>query len=368
MGRNVHLTSRKDSNACVLDSGEPGECVRHYLCDLDSQTVITDGRDIISFRKSRCPSTEVCCRTSDISDRNSGPRTNKQEDIPVTGCGWDNPEINLSKGTSKHNSLDADIGDFRFMVAVMRRTRATKTLRSRRNLICGGALIHPSVVVTVEHRMTNMTANQLKCRAGEYNLEDGNEENPHQEQNVKKISHHEEYFRPSLYNDVALLFLESPFQLAPNVGVACLGKVLPDPGTRCFSMGWGKYNQKRSKEKDQRAVILKKISLPLVSKEDCETALQNEYFGKYFRLHESLMCAGGEAGDTCAEDGGSPLVCVSKTHKEYTRYSVYGLVAYGIECGKEGLPSVYTNIAHIRDWIDEQMNKEEFDSSSYKIV
>lgn len=44
------------------------------------------------------------------------------------------------------------------------------------------------------------------------------------------------------YNNVALLFLEKPFVFrgAPHIGVACLGKRLPEPGTECVTMGWGK--------------------------------------------------------------------------------------------------------------------------------
>lgn len=59
---------------------------------------------------------------------------------------------------------------------------------------------------------------------------------------------------------------------------------------------------------------------------NCEKAMQNAIkpgrriptLGKNFRLHPSFVCAGGYSDllghqDTCTGDGGSPLVCPSKT-------------------------------------------------------
>lgn len=64
----------------------------------------------------------------------------------------------------------------------------------------------------------------------------------------------------NLFYDIAVLFLSQPFDMLPNVGVACL----PPPrervpgGTRCFATGWGK--DKFGKE-GRYQVILKKVSV-----------------------------------------------------------------------------------------------------------
>lgn len=58
-------------------------------------------------------------------------------------------------------------------------------------------------------------------------------------------------------------------------------------------------------------------------------------------------------------DGGSPLVCPVPGEIDY--YYQAGLVSWGLECGLEGVPGVYTNVAKFRDWIDHQMDDLTFD-------
>ncbi|XP_039432640.2 phenoloxidase-activating factor 2-like [Culex pipiens pallens] len=80
---------------------------------------------------------------------------------------------------------------------------------------------------------------------------------------------------------------------------------------------------------------------------ECETALRSTRLGGDFDLHESFLCAGGEAGvDTCTGDGGSPLVCPSTG-----RYQLAGIVAWGIGCGRPGIAGVYVNSSMYYDWI-----------------
>lgn len=55
--------------------------------------------------------------------------------------------------------------------------------------------------------------------------------------------------------------------------------------------------------------VLKKITMPIVPKEDCQKALRDTRLGKYFLLHDSFMCAGGEGVDTCVV---SSLYFISK--------------------------------------------------------
>jgi secreted trypsin-like serine protease len=52
-------------------------------------------------------------------------------------------------------------------------------------------------------------------------------------------------------------------------------------------------------------------------------------------------------------DGGGPLVCPDP--RDPTRYQQAGIVAWGICCGENNTPGVYTDVAMFRDWIDEQI-------------
>lgn len=64
-------------------------------------------------------------------------------------------------------------------------------------------------------------------------------------------------------------------------------------------------------------------------------------------------------------DGGGPLVCPHPHNPE--RYMQSGIVAWGIGCMKQQVPGVYANVAHFRDWIDENMKEYKLDTTYYSL-
>ncbi|CAH1641717.1 unnamed protein product [Spodoptera littoralis] len=115
--------------------------------------------------------------------------------------------------------------------------------------------------------------------------------------------------------------------------------VQQEDGTRCLATGWGK--DKFGKE-GRYSTVLKKVVLPVVSHDRCEHLLRsNTSLGKLFNLHSTFMCAGGEKDkDTCTGDGGSPLACPMDTD----RFVQSAMVAWGVGCGKDGVPGVYVDV------------------------
>lgn len=109
--------------------------------------------------------------------------------------------------------------------------------------------------------------------------------------------------------------------------------------------------------------ILKKIELPVVPSQECQTILRTTRLGRHFVLHESLVCAGGERGkDACYGDGGSPLACPIKGDPH--RFYQVGIVSWGIECGHD-YPGIYVNVPRFRNWIDEQFRENKLESRFY---
>ncbi|XP_038221443.1 phenoloxidase-activating factor 2-like [Zerene cesonia] len=351
-------STREASKPCTLQDGSIGECVLYFQCD-ESLTVIEDGSELLDLRRSVCAHyLEVCCAYSNGTNAAGAATTTPSPEMylslngdgdlnpmrrpttpfltksqELTGCGWSNPKIRAFKTTTKEvaeNSVYANYGDFPFMVAIIKQNNISDVW-SPSDFVGGGLLIHMSYVLTAAHKVTQYEASQLKCRAGEYDTQTIKEQFPHQERDVRKITVHENYFRASLYNDIALIALEAPFEPAPNIGIGCLGKTLPPDGATCFAMGWGKEFDNEYRE----ALILKKVKLNLVSRATCERQLQNERFGPQ-----------RQAGR------------LKKTNGDSTRYVAYGLVAYGLQCGHKDVPGVYVNLPNMYDWINGQMDGE----------
>lgn len=155
---------------------------------------------------------------------------------------------------------------------------------------CTGSLIHPSVVLTAAHCIKNASL-QIIVRAGEWDTQTDKEPYPYQDRIVDEIVMHEHYQKANLHNDFALLFVKEPFKLGNNVNTVCL----PQPNehfdrARCIVSGWGRDKFR----KGAYQAILKRIKVPVVPHDECQTLLRDTRLGKHFILNESFLCAGGE--------------------------------------------------------------------------
>lgn len=95
----------------------------------------------------------------------------------------------------------------------------------------------------------------LKVRAGEWDTQARSEPLSHQDRGVVSVVVHPDYRPGPLFNDVALIFLDRPFDLADNVDTVCL----PDAGqqfdgSRCYATGWGRDSFGESTEQTRPAM------------------------------------------------------------------------------------------------------------------
>lgn len=259
-----------------------------------------------------CPPGQVyCCMTGDD-----------------TSCG-------ISKiSSSPHAPGEAAYGAYPWQVAIFTNDGV---------YLGGGVLVRPNYVLTAAHKVQNYVNGGIKAILGAWKLYDQSivETYPSINISISNVILHYRYNRTLyLLDDIAVLRLSSnaPIATSPNINTACLSCEPVDVGTKCWVTGWGK-NAFGSNGTYQS--ILKEVDVSVISQANCETALRRAKGNRILKyLDNSTMCAGDEVGkDACTGDGGSPLVCQTKTGS----YQVIGLVTWGIGCAN-GIPGVYAKV------------------------
>lgn len=240
----------------------------------------------------------------------------------------------------------AEFGEFPAHAAILKRISPGDSL-----FVCSAALVSNLWLATAAHCVRRQRPEELKVRLGEWDVNRDDEFYPYFESNIREIVIHPDFQASSLVNDLALLRLETAIdaQQMPHIAPACLAT--PDESfvqQRCWLAGWGKdaFGQQGAFQS-----VLRKVDLPVVGRQDCEAALRYQTkLGKFFRLHSSALCAGGERGkDACEGDGGAGLYC---TEPESGLTKLAGLVSWGVGCGLKGVPGVYTNMGQFYGWLE----------------
>ncbi|NXJ09855.1 C1R protein, partial [Odontophorus gujanensis] len=163
---------------------------------------------------------------------------------------------------------------------------------------------------------------------------------------VRRIFIHPDYNPNDKQNyngDIALLELKYPVTLGPTVLPICL----PDTSNTTFYLdGHMGYVSGFGVEKNFLSNHLKYVKLPAVSREKCQSWLNNKNRNMVFS--ENMFCAGfrTEKRDTCQGDSGSVFTVLDM---ESGRWVATGVVSWGIGCA-QGY-GFYTKILSYLDWI-----------------
>ena len=229
-------------------------CVPYYNCDPLTNTVVdypeVDGSAIKEPRSRSDPRCghylEVCCQLS-------RPTTVNVEHAPTVNFDF-KPTCGVSDETD-------------WMVGLF------NTSDSTNRPFCGGSLLSPVVVLTAAHCVERFQPNQIKVAVGE------------QEKNVSEVIIHEHYLSSALYNDVAILILNSSLVGTNNIGTICVPKTLDD------------INQEDCMVSGSDNVFPEKLKrVAKVPNKVCQDVLRKKVGGQ-FLLQHSFMCAGTKTGD-----------------------------------------------------------------------
>nr|XP_021501276.1 serine protease 52-like [Meriones unguiculatus] len=230
----------------------------------------------------------------------------------------------------------ASISDFPWNVGIM----------DHRDHLCGGTILSEWWVLTASHCFNNLEDAHLEIICNTDDLTTKNLEY----KKVDKLIMHPGYDSWFLDNDIALLLLKSPLNLSINRVPICVSEVSDILAWRnCWVTGWGVTTTSGPQTISPK---LQKVQVELFRSDRCGFA------GSVFT--KNMLCAGSRrAGkDACQGDSGGGLVCNKKKGKNKSTWYQLGIVSWGVGCGKENFPGVYTKVTRYLKWISEETAKE----------
>ncbi|XP_055302911.1 trypsin-4 [Sitodiplosis mosellana] len=263
------------------------------------------------------------------------PTTTKPPHDQFSGnyCGSKNGNQDQERIVGGH---DASLNEWPWIVALFNNGRQ----------FCGGSLIDNIHILTAAHCVAHMSSAdvaRMTVNLGDHNIRTAFE-TQHLVKKVKRVVRHRSFDSRTLYNDVALLTLESPVSYTSNIRPICLprsGQLYG--GSFGTVIGWGSL-----RENGPQPSILQKVSVPIWSNAVCRQKYGGAAPGG---IIESMICAGKDSRDSCSGDSGGPLMVMDG----HTWYQA-GVVSWGIGCGSGRYPGVYTRVSSFLQWIEKNLS------------
>ncbi|XP_017478065.1 PREDICTED: trypsin-1 isoform X2 [Rhagoletis zephyria] len=181
---------------------------------------------------------------------------------------------------------------------------------------CGGSLLTKDYVLTAAHCVKKLRKSKIRIIFGDHDQHITSESNAIQRAVIAIIKHRN--FDPDSYNnDIALLKLRKPMMFSKIIKPVCLPRYNYNPAGRIGTVvGWG-----RTSEGGDLPSIVNQVKVPIMSISEC----RNQKY-KSSRITASMLCAGRPSMDSCQ-------------------------VSWGVGCGRDGYPGVYTRVSKFVPWI-----------------
>ena len=254
-------------------------------------------------------------------------------------------------------------------------------------ILCGGSLISDIWVLTAGHCIKPYRNKPLYVLLGHTDHDNYEEEggkifkvaekffynNPEKNERLQEIF---------LDNDLGMIRLREKVVFSEHIKPICLlrnDKSVFKQVEKCqysfgsvdfYISGWGITDYQIYRGKARRAIksgtkpgsfypkSLHYTTVNLVKTSTCEKWLSYQAQDNQRNVGENSFCAGVENGgqDACINDSGGPLVYRDPITG---RFSLIGIISWGIGCGQEMSPGVYVRVSRFFNWIAEKMSEFE---------
>jgi trypsin len=224
---------------------------------------------------------------------------------------------------------EARPGEFPFIVSIQSRYGSH---------FCGGSLIDKRWVLTAAHCVSAGDESRIKVVAG---LHERRKPQGAQVLQVQRVIQHPGYGKGSVAydNDYALIELaqDAAFDPIPLNEAEIVISNDESEAPASVTAGWG-----TTSEGGNLAEVLQKVTVPLVSRENCEKGYPD-------RLSDQMICAGLDSGgkDSCQGDSGGPLF----VRDDHDRPLLAGVVSWGVGCARPTKFGVYSKVSQAVSWI-----------------
>lgn len=166
---------------------------------------------------------------------------------------------------------------------------------------------------------------------------------------IKRIIVHPDYTPPDEaaerppQNDIAMVELAAP-DTNPNSDIIPMAGPDTKVAGELEVTGYG-ITSPNGTSPSQRLMM---AYVPYVDNTACNA--QRSFHGN---VTNAMICAGKTKTDSCTGDSGGPLIMRADDGPV-----LVGVVSYGISCGKQYKPGIYTRVSFYRDWIASVMQSD----------
>jgi len=204
--------------------------------------------------------------------------------------------------------------------------------------MCGATLVNKRYALTAMHCVDGQI--NLNVVLGDHNIKQSIDNNSVKKIKVDEVIKRVDYDTTSTNNDIAILKLSEDVVFNDNIVPACL----PSDSSKTYAntpavvSGWG-----TTSEGGSTSDVLKETTITILSDTDPKCTIgagENP-------LKPGKMCGYKQGTDSCQGDSGGPLVV-----KEDGRFTVVGVVSYGIGCARTGYAGVYARVTNYLNWIN----------------